>query len=62
MTAKTNLEPDTKYSYPSNRNYFDEAKSTATDGKVFDSTKRGADYGIDDVDVTKPIAVDDGGA
>lgn len=48
MTAKTNLVPDTKYTYPSNRNYFDESTSTATDGKVFDATKRGADYGIVD--------------
>lgn len=51
MTAKTDLIPDVKYSYPSNRNYFDEATSTATDGKVFDASKRGADYGIVDPEV-----------
>lgn len=55
MTAKTNLEPDTKYSYPSNRNYFDESTSTATDGKVFDATKRGFDYGIVDPEETKVV-------
>ena len=51
MTAKTNLVPDYKYSYPSNRNYFDDSTSTLADGKVFDASKRGADYGIVDPEV-----------
>tara|TARA_R100000935_G_C2796920_1_gene148594 strand:- start:621 stop:809 length:189 start_codon:yes stop_codon:yes gene_type:complete len=57
MTAKTDLIPGTKYSYPSNRNYFDEATSTATNGVIFDATKRGADYGIVDpeVAIVKPL-------
>lgn len=57
MTAKTDLIPDTKYSYPSNRNYFDESTSTATNGVIFDATKRGADYGVTDpeVAIVRPV-------
>jgi hypothetical protein len=51
MTAKTDLIPDTKYSYPSNRNYYDDSTSTATAPKVFDASKRGADYGVTDPEV-----------
>lgn len=51
MTAKTDLVPDYNYSYPSNKNYFDESTSTVADGKVFDASKRGADYGVKDPEV-----------
>lgn len=59
MTAKTDLVPDYNYSYPSNKNYFDDSKSTAAAGVVFDSTKRGADYGVKDpeVAVVAPVVV-----
>ena len=58
MTAKTDLIPDYKYTYPSNKNYFDDSTSTLADGKVFDSTKRGADYDVEDpeVAIVRPVA------
>ncbi len=55
MTAKVELKPDTKYSYPSNRNYFDDSTSTLADGKVFDASKRGGDYGIVDPEVAVEV-------
>ena len=56
------VEYDTKVTFPSERDYKDTSKSTLLEAKMTDSTKSGADYGIEDVDVTKPIVVDGGGA
>lgn len=63
MTAKTDLEPDFNYSYPSNKDYFDDSTSTVDAPKAFDATKRGADYGIEDPEIAVEVgATDSGGA
>lgn len=62
MTAKTDLEPAYKYSYPSNKDYFDDSTSTADAPKAFDATKRGADYGIEDPEIAVEVVADGGGA
>lgn len=61
MTAKTDLEPAYKYSYPSNKDYFDDSTSTADAPKAFDATKRGADYNIEDPEIAVEVVVDAGG-
>lgn len=55
------VEPDVKYTFPSERDYMDTSTSTLLEAKMTDVTKSGADYGIEDVDVTKPIVVESGG-
>lgn len=62
MTAKTDLEPDFNYSYPSNKDYFDDSTSTVDAPKAFDATKRGADYGIEDPEIAVEVTVPDTGA
>lgn len=62
MTAKTDLEPAYKYSYPSNKDYFDDSTSTVDAPKAFDATKRGADYGIEDPEIAVEVTVPDTGA
>ena len=49
------VEPDYNYTYPSERDYLDTSKSTLLEAKMTDPAKSGADYGVEDVDVTKPI-------
>ena len=55
MTDKREVMLDIKYSAPTNRNYFDESTSTVAAPTVFDPTKRGADYGIKDPEVTVDV-------
>ena len=55
------VEYDTKVTFPSERDYLDTSTSTLLEAKITDATKSGADYGIEDVEVTKAVAVDDGG-
>lgn len=62
MTAKTDLEPDFNYSYPSNKDYFDDSTSTVDAPKAFDATKRGGDYGIEDPEIAVEVTVPDTGA
>lgn len=56
------VEPDYNYTYPSERDYKDESKSTLLVAQMTDPDKSGADYGITDPEVTKEVVVDDGGA
>ena len=50
------VKPAYNYTYPSERDYFDETGSTLAAGVVADTDKSGADYGITDPQVTEPIA------
>lgn len=54
---KSLVEPDYNYTYPSERDYRDESKSTLLAAQMTDPAKSGADYGIEDVEVTKPVVV-----
>tara|TARA_R110002020_G_scaffold187800_2_gene386290 strand:+ start:596 stop:787 length:192 start_codon:yes stop_codon:yes gene_type:complete len=56
------VEYDVKVTFPSERDYKDASKSTLLEAKMTDPAKSGADYGIEDVQVTKPIEVPDTGA
>lgn len=49
------IQPDYLYTYPSRKPYWDESKSTLANGTVTDPAKTGKDYGITDVQVTKPV-------
>ena len=49
------VEPDYNYTYPSERDYLDTSQSTLLEAQMTDTAKSGADYGVEDVDVTKPI-------
>lgn len=53
---KDTVKPNYNYTYPSERQYFDETGSTITAGRIADPAKSGADYGIEDPQVTEPIA------
>lgn len=53
--------PDYNYTYPSERDYRDESKSTLLNAQITDPAKSGKDYGITDPKVTKPVAGDTGG-
>ena len=49
MTLPKDLfKPNTNFTYPSERQYFDESTNTLANGVVSDPTKSGADYGITD--------------
>ena len=50
------VKPAYNYTYPSERDYFDESTATLAAGVVADPTKSGADYGITDPQVTEPIS------
>lgn len=50
------VKPAYNYTYPSERDYFDETGSTLAAGVVADPAKSGEDYGITDPEVTEPIA------
>lgn len=50
------VKPAYNYTYPSERDYYDETGSTLAAGRVADPDKSGADYGITDPEVTEPIA------
>ena len=54
------VEPDYNYTYPSERDYRDTSKSTLLEAQMTDTAKSGADYGIEDVEVTKPVEDDAG--
>lgn len=55
------VQPDYNYTFPSERDYFDETGSTLAAGRVVDPTKSGKDYGIKDVEKTKDIDDQSGG-
>lgn len=50
------IKPNTNFTYPSERQYYDESNSALGAEVVADFTKSGADYGITDPQVTEPIA------
>lgn len=52
---KDKVKPAFNYTYPSERDYFDESKSTLGNVKVTDTAKSGADYGIKDPQVTEAL-------
>lgn len=58
---KNEVTPDYNYTYPSERDYRDESKSTLLNAQITDPAKSGKDYGITDPEVTKPVAGDVGG-
>lgn len=58
---KNEVTPDYNYTYPSERDYRDESKSTLLNAQITDPAKSGKDYGITDPEVTKPVAGDTGG-
>ena len=43
---KDKVKPAFNFTYPSERDYFDESKSTLTNVQVTDPDKSGEDYGI----------------
>ena len=51
---KDTVKPKYNYTYPSERQYYDETGSLAA-GRVADPAKSGADYGITDPQVTEAI-------
>ena len=55
------VEYDTKVTFPSERDYLDTSTSTLLEAQITDPAKSGADYGVEDVEVTKEVVVDDGG-
>ena len=55
MLPKDLVKPAVNYTHPSERAYLDESTSTLANGKVFDETKSGKDYGIKDPGVTEPL-------
>jgi hypothetical protein len=46
---KDEVKPNTNFTYPSERQYFDETGSTLGAQRVADPVKSGTDYGIQDV-------------
>lgn len=51
------VEYDVHVTFPSERDYKDTSKSTLLAAQMTDPAKSGADYGIEDVEVTKPVEV-----
>lgn len=55
---KSLVEPDYNYTYPSERAYRDESKSTLLVAQITDTAKSGKDYGVTDPQKTKaPVVV-----
>jgi hypothetical protein len=52
---KDMAKPNYNFTYPNERQYFDETGSTLGAQRVADPTKSGADYGITDPQVTEEI-------
>ena len=53
---KNTVKPNYNYTYPSERQYYDETGGTLGAEVVANATKSGADYGIVDPQVTELIA------
>lgn len=51
------VEYDVHVTFPSERDYKDTSTSTLLNAQMTDATKSGADYGVTDVQVTKPVTV-----
>ncbi|ARE65456.1 hypothetical protein C0206_02420 [Moraxella catarrhalis] len=52
---KDKVKPAFNFTYPSERAYFDESKSTLANAQVTDPAKSGADYGIKDPQATEAL-------
>ena len=52
------VEYDVHVTFPSERDYKDTSKSTLLAAQMTDPAKSGADYGVEDVEVTKPVEVE----
>ena len=59
---KDKVQPAIHHTYPSERDYFDESKSTLGNGQVTDPAKSGGDYGITDPQVIEPVTTGTAGA
>ena len=51
------VEYDVHVTFPSERDYKDISKSTLLAAQMTDPAKSGADYGVENVEVTKPVEV-----
>jgi|26BtaG_2_1085354.scaffolds.fasta_scaffold00182_34 hypothetical protein len=58
---KSEVNPSYNYTYPSERDYRDESKSTLLVAQMTDTAKSGKDYGITDPEKTKPVEAGDTG-
>lgn len=52
---KDKVKPAFNFTYPSERDYFDESKSTLGNGQVTDPGKSGGDYGIANPEKTEAL-------
>ena len=52
------VKPNYNYTYPSERQYFDETSSTLEVGVIANPDKSGSDYGITDPRATKQLQPD----
>lgn len=52
---KDTVKPNTNFTYPSERQYFDETGSTLGAQRVADPSKSGADYGIQNPPATEAV-------
>ena len=53
---KDTVKPAYNFTHPSERPHWDESTGTLAVGVVADPLKSGADYGVEDPQVTEPIA------
>lgn len=53
---KDKVKPAFNYTYPSERDYFDDSKSAVGAMKATDTAKSGADYGIKNPEKTEALA------
>ena len=52
---KDKVKPATNETYPSERDYFDDSKSTLGNGQVTDPAKSGGDYSVTDPQITEAV-------
>lgn len=52
---KDKVKPAFNFTHPSERDYFDESKSTLGNGQVTDPAKSGGDYGIANPEKTEAL-------
>ncbi|UYZ74916.1 hypothetical protein LP123_05190 [Moraxella bovis] len=52
---KDKVKPAFNYTYPSERDYFDDSKSTVGAMKATDTAKSGGDYGIKNPEKTEAL-------
>lgn len=55
------LEPKLTHTFPSERRYFDESTSTKAAATIFNSSKTGKDYGIEDLGATQEVSSSENG-